>query len=284
MEGGEIPVELTVLGSGSAGNAALLVQAGTRVLLDAGFSCGEIVDRLGAIGVDPTSLDAILLTHAHGDHSRGVRLLSKRYSLPVFMTDAARAEWFDADRVPRLQPLGPGSWLRIGDFRILPFPVPHDAAGTVGFRIETRDGAIGYVTDVGTIEQPLIDAFEGCQVLVIESNHAVDLLRNSRYPPDLRERIGGRNGHLSNEALAAFVRDHMSDSVRVLVLAHLSEENNEPGRAERTCRQALAARGRPVTEAVNKPRDGPGTESPGVRVLVASQMTGAPTVVLRAPA
>lgn len=238
-----------MLGSGSAGNATLVSHPGARVLIDVGFSCRDVSRRLAEVGVNPDAVDAVLITHSHGDHTRGARLLSQRHGVPVYSTDAARREWGDED-VAVWRRLAPGRVIAIGDLRFVPFEVPHDASETLAFRIDTPEGAIGYATDVGALTETLIDRFRDCRVLVIESNHATELLRVSPYARSTRERIAGSGGHLSNESLAAFVRDHMGAPVRCLVLAHLSRVNNLPELAEMTCRSALAARGRSDVQVV----------------------------------
>ena len=237
-------VLLTVLGSGSAGNAALLRHGGSRVLIDVGLSCRETARRLGAIGVAPESVTAVVITHAHGDHTRGAALFSRRYEVPVHATEATRAVW-----------PGPDVWswgglecevpADIGAFRITPFEVSHDAeAETVAFRIETAAGDIGFATDVGAATAALGTRFRGCRLLVMESNHATDLLQVGPYPASTKARIAGERGHLSNEALARFVREDLGPSVECLVLAHLSRVNNLPELAAMTCREALEAAGR----------------------------------------
>ena len=238
-----------MLGSGSAGNATLVSHAGVRVLLDVGFSYREVSRRLAALDLDPASIDAVLITHAHGDHTRGASLLSKRHGVPVYATAAIRDEWATADLVD-WRGLVPGAALELGGLRFIPFEVPHDASETVAFRIETPDGVIGYATDVGMVTPDLIERFRDCRLLVMESNHATELLRVSPYTRSTRERIAGDGGHLSNESLAAFVRDHLGAAVRCLVLAHLSRVNNLPELAEMTCLEALAARGRRDVQVV----------------------------------
>ncbi len=238
-----------MLGSGSAGNATLVSYAGARVLLDVGFSYRELTRRLAAIDVDPAAIDAVMITHAHGDHTRGAGLLSRRHGVPVHATAAIREEWGSAN-VAEWRALIPDAVLDLGGLRFIPFEVPHDATETVAFRIETPEGAVGYATDVGTLTPALIERFRDCRLLVIESNHATELLRVSPYVRSTRERIAGDGGHLSNESLAAFVRAHLGASVRCLVLAHLSRVNNLPELAEMTCREALAARGRSDVEVV----------------------------------
>ena len=237
-------VQLTVLGSGSAGNATLLQRGDQRVLIDVGLSYREVARRLDSIEVPPESIGAVIITHAHGDHIRGAALFSRRHAVPVHATPATRAVWGDA---------GVSSWgdLRcdttseICGFRFTPFAVSHDAAGeTVAFQIETPDGGIGFATDVGVLTPSLRARFRDCCVLVMESNHATDLLQVGPYARSTKARISGAHGHLSNESLAVFVREHLGRAVRCLVLAHLSRVNNVPEIAEMTCREALEARGR----------------------------------------
>ena len=244
-----ITVQLTVLGSGSGGNATLLATDEGRVLIDAGLSCREVTRRLGAVGVEPDGVDAIVITHAHGDHTRGARVFSRRHGVPVYTTAAVRDEWGVKD-VSEWRMLEAGRAERISGLAWHPFTIPHDASETVGFRIETAEGVIGFATDVGTATENLIQCFRDCRLLVVESNHATELLRVSPYAPSTRTRIAGAHGHLSNEALAAFVRQHLGPSVRCIVLAHLSRVNNVPEIAEMTCRQALADCGRTDVEVV----------------------------------
>ena len=240
---------LTVLGSGSGGNAVLLANRGAHVLIDAGLSGRDVSRRLAQVGVEPAALDAIVITHAHGDHTRGARPLSRRHGVPVYSTPAARDEW----RVTGLhdwRELPLSRALDLCGLRFRAFAVPHDASETVALRIETPAGPIGFATDVGAVTVDLIEQFRDCRVLVVESNHAVDLLRISPYDAATRARIAGATGHLSNEALAEFIRRHLGTAVRCIVLMHLSRVNNVPEIAEMTCREALAARGRSDVEVV----------------------------------
>ena len=231
-----------MLASGSAGNATLVSDGTCRVLIDAGLSYRELTRRLQPLDVDPAAVDAVFITHAHGDHTRGASLLSRRHGVPVHATAAIRAEWGAVD-IAVWRTLRPGRARTVGSLRFVPFAIPHDAAA-VGFRVETAEGAIGYATDVGALTPPIAARLRDCRVLVIESNHAAELLRVSPYARATRERIASAEGHLSNEALAAFVRDELADSVRCIVLAHVSRVNNLPELAEMTCREALRAAGR----------------------------------------
>lgn len=220
-----------------------------RVLIDVGLSYRDVKRRLCGLGVEPASVNAIMITHAHGDHTRGARVLSRRHAVPVYTTAAIRAEWGATD-VAEWRVLTLGRVSDLCGLRFVPFAVPHDASETVGFRIDTSDGAIGYATDVGTLTLTMVDRFRDCRVLVIESNHAIELLRVSPYARSTRARIASTEGHLSNESLAAFIRDHLGTEVRCIVLAHLSQVNNVPEIAEMSCREALATCGRTDVEVV----------------------------------
>jgi phosphoribosyl 1,2-cyclic phosphodiesterase len=238
-----IAVQLTVLGSGSAGNATLLASGERRVLVDLGLSVRETARRLESRGIVPESGEAIVVTHAHGDHTQGAAAWSRRYGVPIYAAPATWIEWAAPD-VAEWRPLAPGRSTDVCGFGFVPFEVPHDASQTLAFRIETTDGAIGFATDIGAIPRELEKRFRDCRVVVIESNHAIDLLRVSPYAASTRARIGSDRGHLSNEALARFVRDGLGATVRCLVLMHLSRVNNLPELAEMTCREALIAGGR----------------------------------------
>ncbi len=263
MQGGTA-IRLTVLGSGSAGNATLLANGDARVLLDVGLSYREVARRLALVGTEPAAIDAVMITHAHGDHTRGARLLAQRHAVPVYSTAAVRAEW-GVSGLPDWRELAPRRPLALCGLCFVPFTIPHDASQTVAFRIETPAGAVGFATDVGAVTPEIIERFEDCRLLVIESNHAEALLRMSPYDAATRARIASDAGHLSNEALAAYIRGGLGPDVRCIVLMHLSRVNNVPEIAELTCRDALAARGRE-----------------DVQVVVTCQDRVAPTVALDA--
>ncbi|MDP6371907.1 MAG: MBL fold metallo-hydrolase [Vicinamibacterales bacterium] len=257
---------MTVLGSGSSGNATLVSAGGDRVLIDAGLSYRALRRRLDGVNVDPDALRAVLITHAHVDHVRGAAMLSRKHGIRIHATAAAREAWGKgADKVAGWESLAAGRPVAFGVLRFVPFGVSHDADETLGFRVETPEGAIGFATDVGQITDDLVARSSDCRMLVMESNHAVELLRVSPYAPSVRSRIGGDGGHLSNEALAAFIREHLGGQVQCIVLAHLSRINNVPALAELICREALTAAGRS-----------------DVRVVVAGQDRPTPTIALEA--
>ena len=247
--GDVIAIRLTVLGSGSGGNSTLLEYRNRGVLIDVGLSYRQVARRLDQLGFDPAAVDAIVITHAHGDHTRGAGLFSRRHDVPIYTTEAVRAEWGDVD-LAAWRPLRANRKRRVCGLRFDTITIPHDASETVAFRIETDAGMIGFATDIGVMTSELIERFRDCRVLVLESNHATELLRVSPYDRSTRARIGSARGHLSNESLAAFVRDHLGEAVRCMVLVHLSRVNNLPELAEMTCREALAACGRDDVEIV----------------------------------
>ena len=241
--------KLTVLGSGSAGNATLLEHHDGGVLIDAGLSYRQVASRLSSIGFSPERVEGIVITHAHGDHTRGAGLFSRKHDVPVYATEAVRADWDDV-AVAEWRPLRAGRQHHLNGLRFQPVTIPHDASETVAFRIETTHGTIGFATDIGAMTPELVERFRDCQVLVVESNHATELLRVSPYSRSTRERIAGTTGHLSNESLADFIRSDLGRAVRCLVLVHLSRVNNVPEIAEMTCREALVACGREDVEVI----------------------------------
>jgi phosphoribosyl 1,2-cyclic phosphodiesterase len=251
-------VRVEVLGSGSKGNCTFVQGGRTRILLDAGFSRAEIVRRLAAIGESPEGLDAVVLTHEHGDHVRGVEVLSRRARLPVAchadtwaqagLAEAGLPEWIE---------LEPGRPLALGDLVLEPFSVPHDAATTLAFRVRAEGLSIGYCTDLGHVTAVVRERLRSCHVLVLESNHDLEMLRDGPYPWVLKQRVGGRHGHLSNDAAAELLRDVVDAEAMVVALAHLSEANNDPALALDQARSALDGAGREGVRLLALPQDAP---------------------------
>jgi phosphoribosyl 1,2-cyclic phosphodiesterase len=237
-------VRLTPLGSGSRGNSALLEAGRTRLLIDAGLSARALGQRLEAVGVSPASVDAILLSHEHSDHTRGAEIFSKKHGATVVCS----VETLEAmDRSPRhyqgWMALPDGVALEIGDVTVDHFPIPHDAARPVGFRLRAEGLCVGVATDLGHATTLVIERLRGCHMLMIESNHDEEMLRNGPYPWQLKQRVSGRMGHLSNDETAALIREVVSEDCGAVVLAHLSEKNNTPELARRCAASALARAG-----------------------------------------
>lgn len=238
-----------MLGSGSGGNSTLVAHRSQGVLIDAGLSYRQIARRLNQIGFNPDLVGAIVITHAHGDHMRGARMFSRRHNVPVYATETIRVDWGKND-IAMWRDLWTNKNQNICGLTFYPMKISHDASETLAFRIDTLEGAIGFATDIGVITPELVDHFRGCRVVIVESNHATELLRVSPYDQVTRARIGSDHGHLSNEALAEFIRTDLGLSVRCLILVHLSQVNNLPELAEISCREALAEAGRTDVEVI----------------------------------
>lgn len=244
-------VSLSMLASGSRGNCALVASTRTRILVDAGISCRETFKRLKSLGEDPRSLSAILITHEHSDHIYGLATLAKKLRIPVLMTGATHHAWAKAMRdakgerpqLDQLERFESGHSFQVGDIAVKPFTIPHDAADPVGFTFRAEGIKIGIATDLGYLPVSVRDHLRGCDVLVMESNHDVEMLRGGPYPWSVKQRVMSRVGHLSNEALADFFVNDYDNSATFVVLAHLSEQNNHPEIARREAEKALATRG-----------------------------------------
>jgi phosphoribosyl 1,2-cyclic phosphodiesterase len=245
-----VAVSLTVLASGSRGNATVLASSRTRLLIDCGLSCRETCRRLAAAGIAPESLSAILITHEHSDHVNGVHVMAKRFGLPVFMTEPTHAEWRrlfkdsagNRVRAERLESFSPGRGFTVGDIDVMPFTIPHDAADPVGFRFVAEGVRVAYATDLGFMPPNVRDQLRGCDGLVLESNHDLEMLRGGPYPWAVKQRVMSRVGHLSNESLAEFLATDYDGGAAFLVLAHLSEHNNHPDLARVAAERALGTR------------------------------------------
>ena len=251
-------VRVEVLGSGSKGNCTFVHGGRTRVLIDAGLSRAEIVRRLESIGEKPEDLDAVLLTHAHSDHVRGVPVLARRLKLPVACHEHCWHEARLADEgLPEWLPFEAGRPFTLGDLEIEPFAVPHDAEPTVGFRLRVEGVAIGYCTDLGHVTPVVRDRLSGVNALVLESNHDLDMLRDGPYPWALKQRVGGRHGHLSNESSAGLLAELVHSDLAFLALAHLSETNNDAALALDCAEQVLQRAGREDLRPVAAAQDVP---------------------------
>jgi len=243
-------VSVSVLASGSRGNSAVIQTSKTKILVDAGISCRETFKRMKALSEDPRALTAVLITHEHCDHVYGLLTLSKKLRIPVFMTGATHQCWARSMRdekgvrpqVEKLEVFASGRRFQIGNIEVMPFTIPHDAADPVGFTFRAEGVKIGYATDLGYVPASVRDHLRGCDVLVIESNHDVEMLRVGPYPWSVKQRVMSRVGHLSNDALAQFFINDYDGQAAFVVLAHLSEHNNHPEIARGAAMKALGPR------------------------------------------
>ncbi|MGO8764008.1 MAG: MBL fold metallo-hydrolase [Limisphaerales bacterium] len=246
-----VSVKFTILGSGSSGNCAYLETENARILIDAGFSPRQIRQRLASIGRTPENLSGILVTHEHSDHICGLFGLAERLKIPVYCNRetqeaaawAFKERWngkrdplFDGmeksvgDVLARLEwrLFQTGDGFELNDLTVETFPIPHDAQDPVGFLLRTGAGNFGFVTDLGHVTKLVLERIRAANVLVLESNHDIKLLQESRRSWALKQRILGRHGHLSNVAAADAIAEIMSDGLQHLYLAHLSRECNRP--------------------------------------------------------
>lgn len=224
-------MKICLLASGSKGNAIYMDSGSTRLLVDAGLSAAELKLRLASIGVDPSSLNGILISHEHGDHIRGAGVMARRYRLPLLASDLVVADLQRLVGKTETVTFAAGSSFAFRDIQIEPFPITHDAADPVGFVIESREGRLGIATDLGIATRLVQARLAGCRALVLEANHDEELLQNGPYPWHLKQRIRSRHGHLSNAEAGALLEELLHPDLEGLFLAHLSETNNNPALA-----------------------------------------------------
>jgi phosphoribosyl 1,2-cyclic phosphodiesterase len=250
-------MKISVLGSGSTGNSVLLVANGTRVLVDAGLSARETVRRMSTLGEDANSLDGILITHEHGDHASGLRVLIKDLDCPIFMSAKTRDAYVSERRNvandeprrrsdalrDRMVEIDSGQDFRIGEIDFHPFTVPHDAVDNFGFTATHGGVKVATLMDFGHITTLITERLRGCAAVIIESNHSRDMLKTvEHYPWELKQRILSRLGHLSNEDIAEWLLDGFDGQAQHIVLAHLSQRANNPYLAKITAESALQER------------------------------------------
>lgn len=242
------------LASGSSGNAAVLSCGETHLLIDAGISCRRITAALKELGLTPGGLSAILITHTHTDHIAGLNVLLKKTDCPVLATarTCRELDYRLAGSEPRLMAVeGP---VRCGEVAVTAVPTSHDAPGSCGWRFDTADGSVGFLTDTGYITGEAEELLPGVDLAVLEANHDVEALRSGPYPYPLKQRILGPQGHLCNEAAAAFAVMLAEQGTGEIVLAHLSRDNNTPAMALNAVSAALSAAGL-APELTVAPRD-----------------------------
>jgi len=301
-------MRMTVLASGSKGNSTVIASVETRVLVDAGLSCRELLKRMAMAKEDPSALDAILITHEHTDHVAGLAVLARRLRIPVYFSEPTHRAWVrqmtprttmtyaqwmehvqkekearaalseletgavgvltdleaaaaeddldeaapeaatrrDPASLPAVEYFQPGTNFSIGDLMITPFTTPHDAADPCGFVFESATEAIrmAIATDLGYMPPNVKRALERIDVLLLESNHDLEMLKDGPYPWAVKQRVLSRVGHLSNHATAEFLARDYDGNATYIVLGHLSETNNVPELALLSAEEAIRERGR----------------------------------------
>ena len=237
-----------MLGSGSAGNSALVATEHCKILIDGGLSARQLMLRLAQCGVTPSQLDGILLTHEHGDHVCGLEVLCRKLEVPIYCNaltaEAIRCDGlFEQYRNWRI--FRTGAEFSICDVTVQTFPVPHDAVDPLGFACHAGSGGLGFITDLGYATKMIVERLRQVQTLVIETNHDEKLLQNDPHRPwPVKQRIQSRHGHLSNSAAAGVIEELLGGEIERVVLGHLSRDCNTPELALETVRASLAKHGR----------------------------------------
>ena len=232
--------------SGSSGNATYVGCDDAHLLVDAGLSGSRIVKELEAVGVNPGQLDAILVTHEHSDHIKGIGILSRKYDLPVYATEGtwrAMESKVGNMALKNRRVFEPGQDFFIGSINVIPFATPHDAAQPVGYRFETGEARLAIATDLGNVRESWLKALRGVDAVILEANYDPGMLEAGPYPYELKRRIMGKHGHLSNDDAGEVAVALARAGARQIILGHLSKENNYPALALQCCELALAEAG-----------------------------------------
>ncbi len=253
-----IPMRFTVLGSGSTGNSVLISTEKTKVLVDAGLSAKQILLRLAEVGEDFADLDGVLITHEHGDHAGGLRVLLKTVDCPVYISEKTQDAYLrpsrakNGEKESRMRTemlknntvdIESSKEFRIGDIDFEPFSVPHDAADNFGFVAKNRGYRVATLMDFGHFTTLVKQKLRECDGIVIESNHSLDMLKACPvYSWELKQRISSNIGHLSNEDLSEWLTNDFDGNARDIVLTHLSQKANDPHLAKLTAETALQMR------------------------------------------
>ena len=230
--------------SGSSGNCSLISDGKTTLLVDCGLSCKKLEEALAKAKVDPHDISAMLITHEHSDHIKGAGVVSRKYNLPVFATLKTH-EYMNLGKVEScsVQYLSPDVDLEIGSIGVRPFSIPHDAADPVGYNFFFGEKKLSLATDIGKMNDSVLENLKGSLAVLLESNHDVVMLQNGRYPAYLKRRILGDFGHLSNIDAAKCVLELIKSGTYHIMLGHLSQENNTPTAAYTTTKNYLEENG-----------------------------------------
>ncbi len=256
-------MRICVLGSGSGGNSTFVATPTVRVLFDAGFSCRQIQLRLESIGEDFKDLDAVVISHEHVDHVKGLEVLARRIDVRVYATRLTADVLTWKRSRPEVVTFEAGRAFTIGDLGIETFTISHDAVDPVGFCVRHGGRKLSIATDLGYMTDSVYNHLLDSDGLIIESNHDLEMLKAGPYPWEIKQRVLSRDGHLSNEAVKNYLVQNWDRRARYIALAHLSEQNNHPAIAEMFAQSALDAVG-----------------SSGAHLMVASQKAPLPVIQL----
>jgi phosphoribosyl 1,2-cyclic phosphodiesterase len=224
----EEKMRISILGSGSSGNSIFIETNGVKFLIDAGFSGKRMEEKLISIGEKIENIRAILITHEHGDHISGAGILSRKYGIPIYITEESYE--ICSNKIGKVEKYNLNFIEKeffIEDTKIIPFDVMHDATRTIGFRIEASNGKkIAVATDIGYIDNIVRNEFQNVDIMVIETNYDYNMLMKCSYPWDLKARVKGKNGHLSNNDAARFIKEMYHENLKKVYLVHVSKDSN----------------------------------------------------------
>ena len=236
----ETAITVCMLASGSRGNAIYISDGTTRILIDAGLSGVEIERRMQSRELDPGQLDGIVVSHEHTDHIQAVGVLSRRFKLPVYISDETYAAAENQlGRIETTRSFDCGAPFTVGTLELHPFSISHDASDPAGFTVTANGTRIGITTDLGIATSMVKTHLQACDVLIIEANHDRTMLEQGPYPWPLKQRIQSRSGHLSNDDTRLLLKAVVHDRLAHVILAHLSEQNNTPDKARQAVGRAL---------------------------------------------
>lgn len=229
-------LKLTPLFSSSKGNCTYIETDTTSLLVDVGISCKRLVEKLNEQNINPETIEAILITHEHSDHVKGIKVFANKYKIPVYATEKTWNYLKSSILLPehQMKIFVPNYCFNIGDIKVQPFNIPHDAVDPCGFSFYSNNEKVTIATDLGCINEYLLSNMLQSNSILIESNHDVNMLKSGPYPWALKQRIIGNKGHLSNETSAQIVEILAKNGTKNFILGHLSEENNFPELAKET--------------------------------------------------
>ena len=247
-------IQFATIASGSKGNCIFIGTENTKILIDAGISGKKAEQGLAELGVSGDEIDAVFVTHEHNDHVDGIGVLSRRYEIPIYATEGTwenMPEKIGSIRESNKRTVYANEYCAFNEFSICPFNIPHDAAQPVGYRINAYDKTLTIATDIGHITDDVMQNCKDCDLLLLESNHDVNMVHNGPYPYPLKRRVLGDFGHLSNENCGKVLTDICSSRLKYVILGHLSGENNTPMLAFNTSKEIMQDKGIEIGGDVN---------------------------------